>query len=1222
MARLVTEMESILTRMAGVDTDAYFKVLEFEAEFVLDQFKNLNTPEANAKAAAYRETIQSLMTRSEIRLDQILGQKTAVRGLQSISGTWTPAEDAGAVMDRMRDSVTEYFKGRSDFVSMPDWGSDYEAKKKPYTLINVEGIYRLSTPMGDLFWGRSSTSPKVYFGAQSLSVKDTQKLAGIVAALMIHARQKVAPQAPKYNPSEATQLFKSWLSETHNVPFAVWAKMYRDTRKEMYYDWLSRGLEENILAVYPTDEAALSGFAVRSEMRTEGKALMPAEEILKRLKAEGLDQVKAEFSKGDFDKDLGALSAALVDYRGSLQWKPEIISEDIQPISDLVIAVSERMGETRSEMRSAASLEEQTKRAWQATTTDEFLALIHNEYLVDSEKRLQALSPNLIDLDPYFSENIIEPEHLVSEWSREEFLSEKEKKYHADVLYVRSRNNSALGVSKGGIRGLFNYLEKNPQAGEARTASDLMRDPAFRKGLAKLNELDPSEAQAKTFLKTWMEEEAKALSLWMSFKTAVLGIPLGGAKGVFFVGQIRKGPDGKISIEDTELWRDSDKKNIAAVSRPFVRFLKKGGDIGPDIDVPAPDKRTDGVFMGFLTDEFIRLELPEIQKRDHSLYSRLISVYEAERAKHGGEYPATSTALLDESNRYMHEKGTAVPELAVFTGKKLTQGGVAGRPEATGFGVASTRRSLLKAMNVGVRGKTLAIHGAGNVALYDALQAVRDGFIVKVLADEGVTLITEKGFSESEVSELLRRFEENKDKGKMYLIWKEVIDPSEVTIVEGDRVRQAAAALEADVDVLSPNATEGVITEENAPRIKAKFIVPGANGPITPAALKILESRGITVVPDTLTNAGGVMVSYFEQVQALTGHIFTSEEVAIMRERIHQAAFATMWDTAQKRKIHSLTLAADIVSAQRIIRGQYLQLIKQFNGRLSEISKARGHGESEDQLQKQIQASGLEAYLKAIYGQSLQIRVVSPEDEKTLYEALYPAQVIIAGASVGEGKPAFSVSRKMMETLGGGRIIVDTVVDQGGIFEDEEGIPSTTLLQPARIDEWGNLRITVRNLPALFGGVATQLLSQATQALTQELAAGTVPENMSGARSGIVTIQGRFVDEDHPVTEAEFGLLAKADGQKRTIGIPKERLPGETRVGATPEEIKELVATKYTVLVEHGAGAASGIMDKEFEDAGAKIVTREQVWEAGLLRKVKAPLPEEYEYFRPGMIIT
>ncbi|MDD5226438.1 MAG: HEAT repeat domain-containing protein, partial [Candidatus Omnitrophica bacterium] len=237
--------------------EAFDDALEFSL-FWLNVFAKIKLKHQRTDWS-YGDYVRDLKAKSIIKESiQIKEQRTAM-----------PDDVKGAVMDRMKDSVMEYFKGRSDFTYVPDWEADYEAQMKPYTLINIEGVYHLITPMGEMFWGQSNTSPKVSFGTQSTSVENTRKLAGITAALMIRARQKVAPQAPKFHPLEAAELFKAWLSDTHKVSFADWSRMYSNTDEAKYDAWLSDGLEDSILFSFPTDEAALSEFSVRSEVRME-----------------------------------------------------------------------------------------------------------------------------------------------------------------------------------------------------------------------------------------------------------------------------------------------------------------------------------------------------------------------------------------------------------------------------------------------------------------------------------------------------------------------------------------------------------------------------------------------------------------------------------------------------------------------------------------------------------------------------------------------------------------------------------------------------------------------------------------------------------------------------------------------------------------------------------------------------------------------------------------
>ncbi len=229
-----------------------------------------------------------------------------------------PDEVKGKVMDRMKDAVLAYFGDRPDFMFVPDWEKDYEGDMKPYTLINIEGVYHLVTPLGEIFWGQSNTSPKVAFGTQSTSAVNTRKLAGVVAALMILTRQRVAPQAPGFQPLEMADLFKAWLPETHKLSYEEWSVNHPNADEKQYDAWLGEGLEENILANYPSEQAALSEFVPRAELRYE----LPADTSFATTEVAGpidfskviadgslvpknVAQVRATFTnKGDFQEPL------------------------------------------------------------------------------------------------------------------------------------------------------------------------------------------------------------------------------------------------------------------------------------------------------------------------------------------------------------------------------------------------------------------------------------------------------------------------------------------------------------------------------------------------------------------------------------------------------------------------------------------------------------------------------------------------------------------------------------------------------------------------------------------------------------------------------------------------------------------------------------------------------------------------------------------------------
>lgn len=126
-----------------------------------------------------------------------------------------------------------------------------------------------------------------------------------------------------------------------------------------------------------------------------------------------------------------------------------------------------------------------------------------------------------------------------------------------------------------------------------------------------------------------------------------------------------------------------------------------------------------------------------------------------------------------------------------------------------------------------------------------------------------------------------------------------------------------AELLELPADVLVPAALEGQLTAANAPRVQARMIIEGANGPTTPEADRILKDRGILVVPDILANAGGVLVSYFEWVQDLQAFFWEEDEINQRLERLMVKSFAEVADIAQREGV-DLRLAAYILGVGRI----------------------------------------------------------------------------------------------------------------------------------------------------------------------------------------------------------------------------------------------------------------------------------------------------------------
>ena len=240
-------------------------------------------------------------------------------------------------------------------------------------------------------------------------------------------------------------------------------------------------------------------------------------------------------------------------------------------------------------------------------------------------------------------------------------------------------------------------------------------------------------------------------------------------------------------------------------------------------------------------------------------------------------------------------KGYTEPR--IVTGKPEILGGSKGRKEATGKGVAIIMREFFRATKKNLKGAKIAIQGFGNVGGHAALFLSQMGAKIVAVSDVSGALVDPSGFN---IPDLLDCVEKHacviKHPGKQ---------------IERDEL------LFQDVDVLIPSALENQIHQKNAHKIKAEVIVEGANGPTTPEADEILEQRGIQVVPDILANAGGVVVSHLEWVQALSGLFWEEEQVIAELERKMVKSFKDVWENAIQRNI-SLRCAAYLVAIERI----------------------------------------------------------------------------------------------------------------------------------------------------------------------------------------------------------------------------------------------------------------------------------------------------------------
>ena len=246
---------------------------------------------------------------------------------------------------------------------------------------------------------------------------------------------------------------------------------------------------------------------------------------------------------------------------------------------------------------------------------------------------------------------------------------------------------------------------------------------------------------------------------------------------------------------------------------------------------------------------------------------------------------------------YSMEAGYTVP--GVVTGKPIELGGSEGRVEATGRGVVVAAEEAAKARGINLSGAKVIVQGFGNVGATAAKLVQESGAIVVGVSDAVGGIYNANGLP---IAELFTRYA-GKEGGL-----QEYKDAQAVTNQE---------LLEQPCDLLIPAAISAVIDDTNAHRVKARLIVEGANGPVTPAADRILEDKGAFIVPDILANAGGVVVSYFEWVQDLQNFFWEENEVNGRLTKIMRHSYAAVEAMAKVHKT-DLRTAALIIGVKRV----------------------------------------------------------------------------------------------------------------------------------------------------------------------------------------------------------------------------------------------------------------------------------------------------------------
>jgi len=291
-----------------------------------------------------------------------------------------------------------------------------------------------------------------------------------------------------------------------------------------------------------------------------------------------------------------------------------------------------------------------------------------------------------------------------------------------------------------------------------------------------------------------------------------------------------------------------------------------------------------------------RMSRSELERMTRRFTSEIINEIGPERDIPAPDVGTNAAVMAWIFDTYSMNKGHSV--LGVVTGKPLTIGGSLGREEATSRGVVYVIQDACRKLDLRLDGLRVAIQGFGNVGTNLAQFLHELGAVVIAVSDSAGGFLNPNGIDVPDA--LARKAETRTLQG---LPDAEAITNEELVLL--------------DCDVLAPCALEQVITRANADQVRARIVVEGANGPVTPEADEILEERGVVVLPDVLANAGGVVVSYFEWVQGLQEYFWKEEEVNQRLNEIVSRAFEETWEVAQQRSL-TMRLAAYGLGVQRV----------------------------------------------------------------------------------------------------------------------------------------------------------------------------------------------------------------------------------------------------------------------------------------------------------------
>lgn len=324
-------------------------------------------------------------------------------------------------------------------------------------------------------------------------------------------------------------------------------------------------------------------------------------------------------------------------------------------------------------------------------------------------------------------------------------------------------------------------------------------------------------------------DEVRSLASLMTWKTAVVNLPFGGAKG-------------GIAINP----RDYSRAELQRITRKFVDQIHDF--IGPHKDIPAPDMGTNSEVMAWIMNQY---------------------------SKYHGFSPS------------------------VVTAKPVDHFGMPGREESTGRGVGLLTHKFVTRFGFKPDKTRVAIQGFGNVGTHAARFLNLAEFPIEAISDISGAYFRKGGI---DIPAALQHVYSNRNGLEGF--------------AEAEKISQDEL-LELDVEVLIPAALGGVIHAGNVEKIRAKTIVEAANGPVMPGADKVLNDRGISIIPDILANAGGVTASYFEWVQNLQHYSWKMDRVRIELDSVLTKAFEEVWDIVRERQV-TPRIAAFMLGIERV----------------------------------------------------------------------------------------------------------------------------------------------------------------------------------------------------------------------------------------------------------------------------------------------------------------